>query len=73
MEIEKLSTKYTVRNLAEADVDIIFDLCRRNELFYRFHPPFVTKESIFEDMKALPPGKEYKDKFYIGFLRQKCW
>lgn len=71
MEIEKLSAKYAVRNLAEADVDVIFDLCRRNELFYRFHPPFVTKESFFEDMKALPPRKEYKDKFYIGFFEDE--
>lgn len=28
----------------------------------------MTRESIIEDMKALPPGKTYEDKYYIGFF-----
>ncbi|MGN0335521.1 MAG: GNAT family N-acetyltransferase [Lachnospiraceae bacterium] len=68
MEIQELSSKYTVRYLESDDTDIIFDLCSKNEIFYQFHPPFVTKKSILEDMNALPPDKESKDKFYIGFF-----
>ena len=59
MNINSLSQKYSVRKLDENDVDIIYD---------QYHPPFVTRESILDDMGALPPGKGYDDKFYVGFF-----
>ena len=71
MELRLLSKSYTVRKLDEADVDAIFELMRKNEIFYKYHPPFVTKESILEDMKALPPQKSYEDKYYIGFFEDE--
>lgn len=49
MQICRLSAKYTVRQLNEADIDAVFDLCSKNKLFYQFHPPFVTKDSILEE------------------------
>lgn len=68
MEITLLSSAFTVRKLTTEDIGLIYDLCSKNEIFYQYHPPFVTKESILEDMAALPPGKGYKDKFFIGFF-----
>ena len=68
MEITLLSAKYTVRRLDENDVGLIYELSRRNELFYRYHPPFVTRESILEDLQALPPQKTLDDKYYVGFF-----
>lgn len=68
IELNKLLGDYSVRKLAKDDIGMIYDLCRKNEIFYRFHPPFVTKESIGEDMGALPPGRSREDKFYIGFF-----
>lgn len=68
MEVTSLSTKYKVRKLDSKDVDIIYELCSKNQLFYQYHPPFVSKASILEDMSALPPNKEAKDKLYIGFF-----
>lgn len=68
MELNKLSTQYHVRFLEKEDVEIIYALCSGNELFYRYHPPFVTRESILEDMQSLPPDKEKEDQFYIGFF-----
>ena len=62
------SRKYAVRPLTAADVDEILELCAGNEQFYRYHPPLATRESIFEDMKALPPGKSAADKHYSGFF-----
>ena len=41
-----------------------------NKIYYQYHPPFVTKESIVEDMKALPPNKGYDNKYYIGFFEE---
>lgn len=70
LDISKLSDKYTIRFLTGADIDIIYDLAAGNPLFYRFCPPFVTKESIADDMRALPPNKSYADKYYIGFFHE---
>ena len=68
MVLNQLSTKYDIRFLKIEDVDIIYNICCKNELFYQYHPPFVTKESIVEDMQALPPGKDEKNKFYVGYF-----
>ncbi len=68
MEIRLLSKQYEVRRLDINDVDIIYDMSCRNEIFYKYHPPFVTRDSIVEDMEALPPHKSYDDKYYIGFF-----
>ena len=68
MDIRLLSKKYKVRTLGIHDVDTIYAMCCKNEIFYQYHPPFVTKESIVEDMSALPPNKRSDDKYYIGFF-----
>lgn len=68
MTIDNLSTKFKVRPLLTEDIDEIYALSCDNEIFYQYHPPVVTKESIQADMQELPPGKTYKDKYYIGFF-----
>ena len=50
-----VSTDYTVRKLTSDDIPMIFDLCRKNLRFYEHCPPFVTPQSIRDDMVALPP------------------
>lgn len=68
MDIKLLSKRFDVRRLDINDVDIIYDMSCKNDIFYQYHPPFVTRESIIEDMEALPPLKSYDDKYYIGFF-----
>ena len=68
MDIRLLSKNFFVRRLDLDDVDMIYDISCKNEIFYKYHPPFVTKQSITEDMEALPPNKSYDDKYYIGFF-----
>lgn len=68
MELSKLSKQYDIRFLKTEDIDTILELCSQNKLFYQYHPPFATKESIMEDMQALPLGKDEKDKFYVGYF-----
>lgn len=68
MELEKLSKVYKVSKLTESDIDAILELAKNNDIFFRYNPPMFTRESIIEDMNALPPGKEMKDKFTIGFF-----
>lgn len=71
MDLCHLSAEYFVRKLTDSDIDMIYDLSRGNCIFYRYHPPFVSKESILKDMQALPPAKGYDDKFYIGFFKNE--
>lgn len=68
MNLSELSSQYTVRKLTMDDVDCIYRLCAEHPLYYQHCPPFVTKEGIRNDMKALPPRTAYDDKFYIGFF-----
>ena len=67
MEVANLSKTFFVRKLNGEDVESVYALSIGNPIFYEYHPPFVTRESILEDMEALPPNKGYEDKFYIGF------
>ncbi len=70
MDINLLSKSFEVRRLGRNDVDMIHDMSCKNEIYYKYHPPFVTRESIIEDMEALPPQKNYHDKYYIGFFEE---
>ena len=60
----------SVRKLqpVNADIEKIYAMASQNTLYYQYHPPFVTWQSILNDMSALPPGKTMADKFYIGFF-----
>ena len=62
------SERYAARPLTASDADAILTLCAENEQFYRYHPPLATRESILEDMTALPPEKCAEDKHYLGFF-----
>ena len=65
------SERYAARPLTASDADAILTLCAENEQFYRYHPPLATKESVLEDLSALPPGKNAADKHYLGFFDGK--
>lgn len=71
MDLDFLSQSYAVRRLGDDDIAMLFDLMKENTIFYRYHPPFVTRESILEDMKALPPQKSDADKYYVGFFENQ--
>ena len=51
----------------EEDIPEVYALCRENRLYYEHCPPFVTRETIGADMRALPPGKGPGNKYYLGF------
>ena len=71
MNIIALSEKYHVRRLDTDDLNDIYRLSCKNPMFYQYHPPFVTKESILEDMRALPLEKSMDDKYYVGFFEKR--
>ena len=68
--IKLLSNTFDVHRLSMEDTDLIYNLsCKKN--FYQFHPQFVTRESIQEDIRALPDGKDYNEKYYVGFFEKE--
>lgn len=68
IDYTKFSSEETVRLLKEADIPVILKLCEKNPQFYEHCPPFVTAQSIRDDMKALPPRKDAADKYYLGYF-----
>lgn len=68
MDVKQLSNRYDVRELLPSDAEMIYEALKDNTIFYQYHPPMVTLESILADMEALPPGKTFEDKHYIGFF-----
>lgn len=71
MNIELFSDTYKVRPLTNENLDDIYQLLSKNILYYEYCPPFVTKQSILDDMKILPPQKAIEDKYYIGFYQNE--
>ena len=69
MDIEKFSPAHTVRRLTPEDAGAVLALAAGNEIYYRYHPPLPTRESILSDMTALPPGKTPEDKLFLGLFQ----
>ena len=63
MDPSCFSGRYDVRRLGEEDIPAVYELCRKNELYYRHWPPSGTRETIGSDMRALPPWKGPGDKY----------
>lgn len=68
MDEKNFSTRYSVRKLQTSDLKPLFELCRQNTVYYQHCPPFVTEDTLREDMTKLPPEKTLKDKYYVGFF-----
>ena len=59
--------------------DDLLELCSKNTLYYEYCPPFVSHESIEEDMNAIPPENKllavldlidgYPDRNYLMFSK----
>ena len=70
MDSQHLSSQYRICDLLPANAEMVYEALKKNTIFYEYHPPMVTVESVLEDMEALPPNKGYEDKHYIGFFQQ---
>lgn len=69
-DISKLSTVYSIRRMGENDLSIILNLENGNPLYFNYCPPKPSKQSVLNDLHALPVGKNMDDKFYIGFFKE---
>lgn len=66
------SKRFTAKIMTEEHIDEMLSLCKDNTTYYKYCPPFVTKESLSEDLKKLPPNKKMKDKYYIGIYEDQA-
>lgn len=67
IDIFRLSSRYEIRALGEADADGVLALCRENTQFYEYCQAEPTREQVLNDMRLLPPGIGPEDKHYFGF------
>ena len=71
IDIHKLSQKFTVRRLVEDDADMIYEFCKKNQMYYQIINQKVSKESIINDMNITPPDIPISQKYYIGFFEKE--
>ena len=67
IDISKLSERYSVRRMTEADADAILGLCLANAQYYRYCGRRPSKELILNDLGVTPPGVDKNRKYYLGF------
>ena len=68
LNISQLSTKYKIKKMEEEDISRILNLENGNPQYFAYCPPKPCRETVLNDLKALPEGKSLEDKFYIGFF-----
>ena len=68
LNISQLSTKYRIKKMEEEDISRILNLENGNPQYFADCPPNPCRETVLNDLKALPEGKSLEDKFYIGFF-----
>ena len=68
MNFENIFTPYKARKLTEADVPDILELYLGNPEYFRHCPPSPNRETVKEDLVALPPAKEAGDKYFTGIF-----
>jgi len=70
LKVSEFSKKFEIRKLSIEDIDEIYNLCLTNPLYYEYCPPAPTKESVLEDLFALPPNVAMEDKYFVGFFEK---
>lgn len=68
LNIYKLSDEYEVKGLNECDAEEVLYIQAGNPLYYEHCPPKPSIKNVIKDMRALPPNKTYRDKYYLGFF-----
>ena len=68
LNISQLSTKYRIKKMEEEDISRILNIENGNPQYFAYCPPKPCRETVLNDLKALPEGKSLEDKFYIGFF-----
>lgn len=65
---ENIFKPYSARKLIASDVSHVLALCSENPEYFQHCPPSPSRDTIRDDMSALPPGKKANDKYFIGLF-----
>ena len=60
IDISKLSKRYSVRILEEADIEMLVEICKQNTVFYEYTEVRPTKENILDETVVLMSRVEGK-------------
>ncbi len=69
LPIERISARYEVRRLTEADMPDLLALAQGNPLYYEHMHTRPTLENLTRDLTALPPRKTLDDKYFLGYYQ----
>ena len=70
LDIQKLSGRYSVRLMEDADADQILELCLGNAQYYEYCEKRPSRRLILQDLHATPPHTDKSSKYYVGFYDQ---
>ena len=62
-----LSSVYKVRKIEQEDLEVVYELCKGNPIYYDFMKEDVARAHIAHDLTALPPGSLLENKCYVGY------
>ena len=71
LDINTLSSDYTVRKITEADISEVYNLCRANRRYYRYMHTKPTLRNLTEVITDLPKGTGPENKHFVGFYDEE--
>lgn len=68
--LPRLSRQFALRLLTPDDISAVYSVCLGNPLYYQYLESPLSYDSVLADLTALPPGKGYEDKLFLGFCEK---
>ena len=69
IDVSKLSARYSVSALTEADAGEVLAIYRGNPQYFEYSDARPTLEQVVDDMSITPPGIDSSSKYYVGFYQ----
>lgn len=67
LNIETLSSQYSVKKITEADISTVYRLAKSNSKYYEYMNTVPTRESLTEIISDIPDGAQKNCKHFVGF------
>ena len=71
LDINTLSSDYTVHKITEADIADVYHLCKANRKYYEYAHTKPTLENLTEVITDLPKGTGPENKHFVGFYDEE--
>lgn len=70
IKVEKLSSRFEVRQFTEMDIPAVYALCKGNPTYYKHMKMEPTPDNLKSVLTELPSGKTIEDKLFAGFYEE---